>query len=206
MFFVLVVRFWYLQVHRGEEVRARRRTTACASSASLPRAGASWTTRARCWPTTAPPTALSIVPPDCHDIPATLAQISEWSGIPLQQVWDKFRQDRFKVKPFEPLLLITDIDFDLVAALNPRFMNGQGLKSWCAPSAATRRRSFLPIFLATWLKPTSRKWPQTARWPWATWWAKQGLELELEKQLRGRRACSIAELYSRPGAWQNPAR
>ena len=128
MFFVLVVRFWYLQMHRGEEFARQAQENRLRIERIFAPRGRILDDKGRVLADNRTAYGLSIVREDCHDIPATLAQISEWSGIPLQQIWDKFRQDRFKVKPFEPLLLITDIDFDLVARIESEIHEWPGLE------------------------------------------------------------------------------
>ena len=82
------------------------------------------------------------------------------SGIPLASVQEKYQQDKARVKPFEPLLLITDIDFDLVAKIEGEIMRGRAWKLLSGPSELSRKRAFAhtPVMLAM---RTSRKWPTT---------------------------------------------
>ena len=62
------------------------------------------------------------------DIAATLAQVSEWAGIPLEQLNNRFQQDRRKVKPFEPILLLNDMSFEQVARIEAQLMYWPGLE------------------------------------------------------------------------------
>ena len=117
LFFVLVVRFWYLQMHRGAEFAQQAQNNRLRIERIFAPRGRIMDDQGKVLADNRTAYGLSLVREDCPDIPATLAQISAWSGIPLPQIWEKFRQDRFKVKSFEPLLMITDIDFDLVARI-----------------------------------------------------------------------------------------
>ena len=128
LFFVFVVRFWYLQMHRGAEFAQQAQNNRLRIERIFAPRGRIMDDQGKVLADNRTAYGLSLVREDCPDIPATLAQISAWSGIPLPQIWDKFRQDRFKVKSFEPLLMITDIDFDLVARIESEIYAWPGLE------------------------------------------------------------------------------
>ncbi|MEE0814273.1 MAG: penicillin-binding protein 2, partial [Desulfovibrio fairfieldensis] len=98
LFFVFVVRFWYLQVHRGEEFARQAQENRLRQERIFAPRGRILDDGDKLLADNRTAYGLSLVREDCHDIPATLAQISAWSGIPLPQIWEKYQQDRFKVK------------------------------------------------------------------------------------------------------------
>ena len=137
---------------------------------------------------------LSLVREDCPDIPATLAQISAWSGIPLPQIWDKFRQDRFKVKSFEPLLMITDIDFDLVARIESEIYAWPGLEIVVRTKRSYPEKDLFAHVLGYVAEANEQEMAADSALAMGDLVGKQGLELELEKQLRGRKGLYDVEV------------
>ena len=194
LFFVLVVRFWYLQVHRGEEFARQAQDNRLRIERIFAPRGRILDDKSKVLADNRTAYGLSIVREDCHDIPATLAQISEWSGIPLQQVWDKFRQDRFKVKPFEPLLLITDIDFDLVARIESEIHEWPGLEIVVRTKRSYPERELFAHVLGYVAEANEQEMAADSALAMGDLVGKQGLELELEKQLRGRKGLYDVEV------------
>ena len=194
LFFVLVVRFWYLQVHRGEEFARQAQDNRLRIERIFAPRGRILDDKSKVLADNRTAYGLSIVREDCHDIPATLAQISEWSGIPLQQVWDKFRQDRFKVKPFEPLLLITDIDFDLVARIESEIHEWPGLEIVVRTKRSYPERELFAHILGYVAEANEQEMAADSALAMGDLVGKQGLELELEKQLRGRKGLYDVEV------------
>lgn len=194
LFFVLVVRFWYLQVHRGEEFARQAQDNRLRIERIFAPRGRILDDKSKVLADNRTAYGLSIVREDCHDIPATLAQISEWSGIPLQQVWDKFRQDRFKVKPFEPLLLITDIDFDLVARIESEIHEWPGLEIVVRTKRSYPERELFAHVLGYVAEANEQEMTADSALAMGDLVGKQGLELELEKQLRGRKGLYDVEV------------
>ena len=194
LFFVLVVRFWYLQVHRGEEFARQAQDNRLRIERIFAPRGRILDDKSKVLADNRTAYGLSIVREDCHDIPATLAQISEWSGIPLQQVWDKFRQDRFKVKPFEPLLLITDIDFDLVARIESEIHEWPGLEIVVRTKRSYPERELFAHVLGYVAEANEQEMSSDSALAMGDLVGKQGLELELEKQLRGRKGLYDVEV------------
>lgn len=147
---------------------------------------------------------LSLVREDCPDIPATLAQISQWSGIPLVQLWEKYRQDRFKVKSFEPLLLITDIDFDLVARIESEIHAWPGLEVVVRTKRSYPEKDLFAHVLGYVAEANEQEMAADSALAMGDLVGKQGLELELEKQLRGAKAFTTWRWTPTPGCWAKP--
>ena len=102
LFFLFVVRFWYLQIHRGEEYarlaqdnRLRQERIYASRGLIRDRQGALLAENR-------PAFGLALIREDCRDIPATLAQVSQWTATPVEKLTAKFNQDRQRVKPFLP--------------------------------------------------------------------------------------------------------
>ncbi len=194
LFFVLVTRFWYLQVHRGAEFTRQAQENRLRIERIFAPRGRILDSKGKVLSDNRTAYGLSIVREDCLDIPATLAQISEWSGIPLSQIWEKFRQDRFKVKPFEPLLLITDIDFDLVTRIESEIYAWPGLEIVVRTKRSYPEQDLFAHVLGYVAEANEREMAADSALAMGDLVGKQGLELKLEQKLRGRKGLYDVEV------------
>lgn len=194
LFFVFVVRFWYLQVHRGEEFARQAQENRLRQERIFAPRGRILDDGDKLLADNRTAYGLSLVREDCHDIPATLAQISAWSGIPLPQIWEKYQQDRFKVKSFEPLLLITDIDFDLVARIESEIYTWPGLEIVVRTKRSYTEKELFAHVLGYVAEANEQEMAKDPALAMGDLVGKQGLELELEKQLRGRKGLYDVEV------------
>ena len=105
LFFTFVIRFWYLQIHRGADFAQQAQANHLRQESVYASRGLIRDVKGTLLAENRPAFGLALIREDCKDISATLAQVSEWAGIPLEQLTNRFQQDRRKVKPFEPILL-----------------------------------------------------------------------------------------------------
>ena len=194
LFFVFVVRFWYLQMHRGAEFAQQAQNNRLRIERIFAPRGRIMDDQGKVLADNRTAYGLSLVREDCPDIPATLAQISAWSGIPQPQIWDKFRQDRFKVKSFEPLLMITDIDFDLVARIESEIYAWPGLEIVVRTKRSYPEKDLFAHVLGYVAEANEQEMAADSALAMGDLVGKQGLELELEKQLRGRKGLYDVEV------------
>ncbi|MCR5561932.1 MAG: penicillin-binding protein 2, partial [Desulfovibrio sp.] len=187
LFFIMVVRFWYLQMQRGEdfarqaiENRMRQEFIVAPRGRILDAEGIVLADNRTAY-------GLSLVREDCPDIPATMAQISHWSGIPLSQIWEKYHQDRFKVKPYEPLLMITDIDFDLMARIQSELISWPGLEIVVRTKRNYPERELFAHVLGYVAEANEHEMEKDPSLAMGDLIGKQGLELKIEQMLRGRK-------------------
>lgn len=194
LFFIFVVRFWYLQVHRGAEFARQAQENRLRQERIFAPRGRILDDQGKVLADNRTAYGLSLVREDCHDIPATLAQISTWSGIPLAQIREKYQQDRFKVKSFEPLLMITDIDFDLVARIESEVHAWPGLEIVVRTKRSYPEKDLFAHVLGYVAEANEQEMAADSALAMGDLVGKQGLELELEKRLRGRKGLYDVEV------------
>lgn len=185
LFFVLVVRFWYLQMHKGEEFARLALENRLRQERILAPRGRILDSNEQVLADNRTAYGLALVREDCPDVPATLAQISEWSGIDLPVIWEKYQSDRYKGKPFEPLLLIPDIDFDLVARIEADIHAWPGLKIVVRTKRNYPQRDLFANILGYVAEANEQEMEKDNALAMGDLVGKQGLELKLEKRLRG---------------------
>ncbi|UZP69090.1 penicillin-binding protein 2 [Desulfovibrio mangrovi] len=185
LFFCFFLRFWYLQIHKGDEfAKLARENRLRQERVDAPRG----LLRARGGELLAenrPAYALGLVREDCKDIASTIAQVSHWTGIPEESLWAKYFKDKPRIKPFQPLLLVPDVPFDLLAQIESNRMLWPGLEIVIRP-----RRYYLqgPLFahvLGYVAEANEKELEADSDLALGDAVGKQGLELVLENRLRG---------------------
>ncbi len=187
-FFVLfVLRFWFLQIHKGEEYarqaldnRLRQERIFATRGVIRDRNGLLLAENRTAF-------GLTLVREDCKDIPATLAQVSEWTGMPLERLQAKYNQDRVKAKPYEPLLLLSDLPFDAVARIESRLMFWPGLQIVTRSKRAYPYGSTFAHILGYVAEASGPELENDKYLSLGDAIGKQGVEFVLEEQLRGRK-------------------
>ncbi|MDR2055092.1 MAG: penicillin-binding protein 2 [Desulfovibrio sp.] len=194
LFFVLVTRLWYLQIQRGEEFarlslenRLRQEHIFAPRGRIMDMAGKTIADNRTAY-------GLSLVREDCRDIPATLTQISVWSGIPVSQIWEKYQQDRFKVKSFEPILMLTDISFELLARIESEIFAWPGLEIVVRTKRNYPEKDIFAHVLGYVAEVNEKEMEDDPALAAGDFVGKAGLELELEKQLRGQKGLFDVEV------------
>ena len=194
LFFVVVIRFWYLQIHRGEVFAKQAIENRMRQEYILAPRGRILDLHERILTDNRTAYGLSLVREDCPDIPATLAQISLWSGIPLHNVWEKYEQDRARIKPYEPLLMITDINFELVARIEAELHSWPGLEIVVRTKRSYPERELFSHILGYVAEVNAQEMEKDQLLAMGDLVGKQGLELEMEKRLRGNKGLYAVEV------------
>lgn len=193
-FFVFVVRFWYLQVHRGPEFtrqaqdnRIRHERIFAPRGRILDASHNVLADNRTAW-------GLSIVREDCSDLPATLAQVSAWFNLPLEFVQEKFAQDKARVKPFEPILFVTDIEFPLVAKIESEIHQWPGLEIVVLTKRSYPENELFSHVLGYVGEANEQEMAADGALDLGDLIGKAGLEYKLEKNLRGNKGSYEVEV------------
>jgi penicillin-binding protein 2 len=194
LFFVLVTRLWYLQIHRGAEFSRQAQENRLRYERIFAPRGRILDETGRVLADNRIAYGLSLLREDCHDIPATLAQISAFFRLPLPQIWDKYQQDRIKMKPYEPILMLTDIPFDQVARIASDIPDWPGLELVVRSKRSYPEKDLFAHILGYVAEVNEKEMAADLSLEMGDLAGKQGLELELEKQLRGRKGLYVVEV------------
>ncbi|MDE7064148.1 MAG: penicillin-binding protein 2, partial [Desulfovibrionaceae bacterium] len=185
LFFIFVVRFWYLQVHKGEDFARQAQENRLREERIFAPRGLITDVNGVVLADNRLAYGLTLVREDCRDIPATLAQISAWTGIPLNRIIAKYHQDRLKVKSFEPLLLITDMDFELVSRVEAELIYWPGLEIVVRSKRNYPEGPLYAHVLGYVAEANEKEMEADKSLAMGDLVGKQGLELVLERRLRG---------------------
>ncbi|WP_022663233.1 penicillin-binding protein 2 [Paucidesulfovibrio longus] len=128
VFCVFTLRFWYLQVHEGQEFARKAKANQLRREHVYAPRGLIRARGGELLATNEPAYALGLVREDCHDVEATLDAVSRWTGLDRAKLAEVYRKGRGKVKPFEPLILSQDLGFKEVAEVEAHKLRWPGLE------------------------------------------------------------------------------
>ena len=194
LFLLFVLRFWYLQLLKGEEFARQAFANRTRTQQLYATRGIILDLHGKLLAENRPAYSIAITREDCPDIPATLAQVSQWTTVPLEALQAKFQQDKKDVQPFEPQLLTSDISFEQVITIEKELYHWPGL------SIVTRQRRFYPdgpLFahiLGYVAEANSSEINADKHIALGDRIGKLGLELTLEDRLRGTKGRNIIEV------------
>lgn len=185
LFCLFTLRLWYLQVHKGgtfaDMARDNQLRQVLIGSARGRIVDKNGTPLA----VSEPSFALGLVREDCEDLDGTLAKVSEWTGVDKHVLSETVKRGKKRVKPFEPLILITDLPYEALARIEANAMLYPGLE------IVVRQKRYYPTgallshvlgYVAEANEDELEKNPQLSLGDSV---GKQGLELTHEDELRG---------------------
>ena len=117
LFLVFCTRFWYLQVHRGEEFVKLALENKMRYGKSFAARGEIYDKNGVLLAENHIAFAIALVREDVLDLDASLAQISEWAELPLETIRKRYDYDKNFAQIFDPIFLVQDLSFDLIAPI-----------------------------------------------------------------------------------------
>lgn len=193
-FLIFVLRFWYLQILHGEDYAKKAHANRTRQERVYATRGIILDNKGRLLAENRPAYVLTLIREDCPDIPATLAQVSQWTGAPLSVIQAKFQQDATRVKSFQPQIVATDIPFEKITDIEGHIFQWPGL------AVETRQRRYYPhgpLFahiLGYVADANEKELKADEKLALGDIVGKQGLELMLEKRLRGTKGQNSVEV------------
>ncbi|GAB6038295.1 penicillin-binding protein 2 [Fundidesulfovibrio butyratiphilus] len=127
IFCLFTVRLWYLQVHKGEQFAEQAKDNQLRQASIHAARGMITDRNGKPLAVNEPSFALGLIREDCPDIAGTLHKVSQWTGIEYQVLLDTFIRGRKRVKSFEPLVLISNLSYELLAKIEANAVSYPGL-------------------------------------------------------------------------------
>lgn len=187
LFAVFCARFWYLQIHRGadyarmaQENRLRHERIFASRGEIYDRNGALLAENRTAF-------GLALTREDCPDIPAALAQVSAWTGVPLDRITARYEQDRSKGRIFDPILLLTDIPFEQVAPIEAELFRWPGLQVVTHSKRHYTQGEAFAHILGYVAEASEKELAEDDELALGDTVGRQGLEAVLEHALRGQK-------------------
>ena len=197
LFIVFLLRFWYLQVLRGADYARQAQENRLHLERIYSNRGLVFDRHGRLLAENRPAYCIAVTADNCPDISATLTQISQWTEIPFETLESKYAQGRKQVPSFEPQILVFDIPFDTLTHIEME------LPRWPGVSILTRQRRHYPqgpLFshiLGYVAEANEKEMDADKDLDLGDIIGKQGLELRMEKSLRGKKGLHEVEVNAR---------
>lgn len=185
VFFIFSLRFWYLQVHKGEEFSRLARENQLRRELVYAPRGTIRDRNGELLALNQPGYALTLVREDCDDVPATLEQLSRWTGIGYTTLEKRYEQLRGQVKPFERMTLVSDISFDLVSRIEANTVYWPGLEISIRPRREYPYGAVVSNILGYLLEADKADLKENEELRPGDMVGKQGVEKIFEDTLRG---------------------
>jgi len=187
LFSLFCARFWYLQIHRGADyVRMAQENRLRHERIYAPR-GEIYDATGRLLAENRTAYGLALVREYCPDIQAALAQVSAWTGVPLDRIRVRYEQDRSKGRSFDPVLLLTDMPFEQVAPIVAELYKWPGLRVVTHSRRNYPEGEAFAHILGYVAEASERELADDPELTLGDMVGRQGLESVLEKRLRGQK-------------------
>ena len=193
LFVTFVLRFWYLQIHKGAEFAQRASNNRLHQKLIYAPRGFLQDRNGILLAENRPAFTLILNQQDCPDVNATLSQISNWTGIPLEALLTRYQQERQKSSRPEPITLINDMSFEQVALIEPYV---ERLPELSIDTRTRRNYPHGPLFahiLGYVAEANEKEMGQDPELSLGDSIGKLGLESKLEKRLRGQKGLAYVE-------------
>jgi penicillin-binding protein 2 len=197
-FFTLLLRLWYLQVVNGEYYRYRSENNRLRQVFVPPPRGIIYDRRLRVLAKNRPSFNIELVTEDCPDVAGTLRRVAEILNVPEDQMQTALRSDRRR-KPFEPKILLRDVDREVVAKIVARRAELPGIIVGILP-ARDYVHGELAAHLLGYIREISKHQLEDkryARYLQGDLVGQYGLEAKFEEELQGTRGQQQVEVDAR---------
>ncbi|OLN25968.1 Penicillin-binding protein 2 (PBP-2) [Desulfovibrio sp. DV] len=185
LFCLFSLRLWYLQVHKGGKFAEMARDNQLRQVLIGSARGRIVDKNGVPLAVSEPSFALGLVREDCEDVDATLAKVSEWTGVDAHVLLETFKRGKKRVKPFEPLLLLTDLPFEALARIEANSMLYPGLEIVIRQKRSYPTGALMSHVLGYVAEANEEELEKTPQLSLGDSVGKQGLELTHEDELRG---------------------
>ncbi|XPV76115.1 MAG: penicillin-binding protein 2 [Desulfovibrio sp.] len=185
LFAIFTLRFWFLQIHKGDEYAEKARANQLRQEEVYAPRGLISDVNGQLVTVNEPAYALGLVREDCQDIEKTLQQVSEWTGVPLETLKAVLKKKRRKVKPFEPLILVSNLSFDQLAFIESNSLHWPGLEIVVRPRRKYNNGELLAHVLGYVAEASEKDLNNDPTLSLGDNVGRQGLELTKERRLRG---------------------
>lgn len=185
LFCVFGIRLWYLQVYKHDFYLSRAQENRTRQSTMFSPRGIIRDRTGLVLAENTPAYALALVREDCPDIPGTLDQISRWTGQPRDELQKAFEIGRKRVKHFDEQVIVPNIPFELVALIEAHRQDWPGLAIAVRPKRFYAYAETLAHVLGYVARANEEELNNDPDLQLGDNVGKQGVELVLERRLRG---------------------
>jgi penicillin-binding protein 2 len=185
LFCIFGIRLWYLQIYKSDFYTSRAQENRTRQSTMFSPRGIIRDRGGVLLAENTPAYALALIREDCPDIPRTLDQVSRWTGQPRDELQKVFEIGRKRVKHFDEQVIVPNIPFELVALVEAHRQEWPGLTIAVRPKRSYTYGATLAHVLGYVARANEEELNNDPDLQLGDDVGKQGVELVLERRLRG---------------------
>lgn len=194
LFLVLFARFWSLQVHRGAQFAQLAQDNRLRHERVFATRGEIYDRNGILLAENHIVFNISLVREDCPDVDVALAQISAWTKIPYEKILRRYEDNKHRGRIFEPIFLVTDLPFELIAPITAELHQWPGVDIVARPRRHYPQQNSFAHVLGYVAEAKTKELEKDSDLALGDIVGRQGLELVLEKTLRGQKAINRMEV------------
>jgi len=194
LFALFAVRLWYLQIQMGEHFSDLARENQLRQTSIIAARGAIVDRNGKPLAANEPSFALGLVREDCEDIQGTLRRVSEWTGLDYQSLLDIYIRGKKRSKPFEPLVLISNLAYETLAKVEANAVFWPGLEILIRHRRVYENGQLLAHVMGYVAEANEEELEKDPSLALGDQVGKQGLELTEEDRLRGEKGLRQIEV------------
>jgi len=194
LFCLMAVRLWYLQVQMGGHFADLARENQTRQTSIIAARGVVTDREGKPLAANEPSFALGLVREDCEDVQGTLRQVSEWTGIDYQTLLDIYARGKKRSKPFEPLVLLSNLSYETLAKIETNAVFWPGLEILIRHRRIYENGQLLAHVMGYVAEANEAELEKDSSLALGDQVGKQGLELAEEQRLRGEKGLRQIEV------------
>jgi penicillin-binding protein 2 len=194
LFCLFTLRLWYLQVHKGEHFAELARENQMRQASIIAGRGMILDRNGKTLAVNEPSFALGLIREDCEDIQGTLQKVSEWTGIDYHVLLDTYIRGKKRSKPFEPMVLISNLSYELLAKIEANAVSWPGLEILIRHKRYYPDGKLLAHVMGYVAEANEEELEKDSSLALGDHVGKQGLEYTLEQRLRGEKGLKQIEV------------
>lgn len=186
-FCLIVLRLWYFQIYKGDIYSKRAKENRLQQQHIYAPRGLIFDRNGYVLAENKPAYGLAIIREDCRNIEHTLSQVSQWTDIPLNKLWEKYKYDKKNIPAFKRQLLVANVPFQKLARIEPHLMEWPELQIVAHPLRHYPHGELLSHLIGYVGEANEKELHENKVLLLGDKIGKQGLELVYEKTLRGQK-------------------
>ncbi len=193
-FIIFCARFWYLQVHKGEEFAKLALENRMRTARTFAARGEIYDIKGNVLAENHIAFALALVRENAYDTTASLAQVSEWTGVPFEKIQERYVSGRRLTKAFEPIFLVQDLPFEQIAPIQAELYKWPGIEVVPRPIRNYPQKNNLAHIMGYVAEVKKEELENNEDYSLGDIVGRQGIEYVLEDRLRGVKAYKSMEV------------
>ncbi len=123
LFTIILFRLWFFQIYKGQENQEKAKNNITRQEPIYAPRGVIRDRNGVLLADNNPSYGLALIREQCRDLSGLLAQVSQWTGRELSDLQETFDSGKSHVKPFNPQLLVPNLDFQELARIETHIMD-----------------------------------------------------------------------------------